>query len=116
MSASRDETRHYVRTYFMVFAALMVLTVITVAASSLHLTIPLAIAVALIIAILKGSLVASVFMHLISERPLIVAALLVTAILFTALMVLPVLTAKDSIGTPHTPWTFPVSPAHPTEH
>lgn len=116
MSASDHETRHYVRTYLNVFAALMALTLITVAASYLHLAIPLAIVLALGIAILKGSLVASFFMHLISERPLIFGALLITVVLFTALMVLPVLATKDSIATPYSPWTTP-SPAAPhTEH
>ena len=104
MSASDHETRDYVRTYLKVFAALMGLTVITVAVTYVHPAIPLAIVVALGIATLKGSLVASFFMHLISERPLVFVALLVTAVLFTALMVLPVLTTNDSIAEPYTPW------------
>jgi cytochrome c oxidase subunit 4 len=105
MSASDHETRHYVRTYLNVFAALMALTIITVAASYVHLAVPLAIAVALAIAIVKGSLVASFFMHLISEKPLIFAVVLITAVLFAALMILPVLTMMDSIPTPYTPWS-----------
>jgi cytochrome c oxidase subunit 4 len=116
MSTSDHETRHYVRTYLNVFAALMALTIITVTVSYLRLAIPLAIVVALAIAILKGSLVASFFMHLISERPLIFVMLLGVAILFAALMVLPVLTMKDSIATPHTPWTTPASSASLLEH
>jgi cytochrome c oxidase subunit 4 len=105
MDASNHDTTHVVRTYLKVFAALMVLTVVTVAVSYLHLTVPLAIGVALAVAILKGSLVASFFMHLISERPVIFFVLLGVGVLFVALMALPVLTAKDSIGTPSTPWT-----------
>jgi cytochrome c oxidase subunit 4 len=103
MSASGDDTRHYVKAYLRVFAALMILTVVTVAAASLHMAVPLAIAVALLIAILKGSLVASFFMHLISERPAVFAALVLTLVLFGALMALPVLTTLDSLGTPLAP-------------
>jgi caa(3)-type oxidase subunit IV len=49
-----------------------------------------AILVALFIASLKASLVAAYFMHLISEKKLIYAALTLTAVLFLVLMVLPV--------------------------
>ncbi len=105
MSASNPETRHYVRTYLTVFAALMVLTIITVAVSYVHLAVPLAIAVALAVAIMKGSLVASFFMHLVHEKPLILAVVCLTAVLFAVLMILPVLTMMDSIPTPYTPWS-----------
>ena len=42
------------------------------------------------IAALKASLVAAYFMHLISEKKLIYAALTLTVVLFLVLMVLPV--------------------------
>lgn len=116
MSTSEHETQHYVRTYLNVFAALMALTIATVAASHVHLAVPLAIVVALAIAIVKGSLVASFFMHLISEKPVIFAVLLITAVLFAALMILPVLTMMDSIPTPYTPWSSPAIPPAQTEH
>jgi caa(3)-type oxidase subunit IV len=51
--------------------------------------------VALLVAIIKGSLVACYFMHLISEKKLIYAVLAVTAFFFVALMVLPVVTVHD---------------------
>ena len=73
-----------------VFVALMALTLITVTISTLHLETPVAIIVALCIAALKASLVAAYFMHLITEKKLIYAALTLTAVLFLALMVLPV--------------------------
>lgn len=111
MSASEDQTTHFVRSYLTVFAALLALTVVTVAASYLHLTVPLAIGVALAIAILKGSLVASFFMHVIREKPVILAMLLLVAVLLAALMILPLLTMKNSIGTPSTPFTNAASPA-----
>jgi cytochrome c oxidase subunit 4 len=85
----------HVRIYISVFVALMVLTIVTVAVSRFHLPIPLAVTVALIVAIIKGSLVACYFMHLISEKKLIYAVLAITAFFFVVLMVLPVVTVHD---------------------
>jgi len=67
MSSDPAEIQKSVRTYMTVFAMLMVFTVITVAASRFHLAIPVGITVALIIAAMKGSMVAAVFMHLSHE-------------------------------------------------
>ena len=89
-----DIDRH-VRVYITVFVALMVLTVVTVAISRFHLPVPMAIAVALLVAIIKGSLVACYFMHLISEKKLIYAVLALTVAFFIALLALPVLTVHD---------------------
>lgn len=86
-----------IRIYVLVFAALATLTVITVAVSFLHLNIVLALAVALLVASVKGGLVASYFMHLISERKAIYALLILTAVFFAALMFLPLLGAHDTI-------------------
>jgi cytochrome c oxidase subunit 4 len=85
----------HVRIYISVFVALMVLTVVTVAVSRFHLPVPMAVTVALIVAIIKGSLVACYFMHLISEKKLIYAVLALTAAFFIVLMVVPVLTVHD---------------------
>jgi cytochrome c oxidase subunit 4 len=92
-----DDIRSHVKTYFMVFGALMVLTIITVGVSYLHLSIPLAVTVALIVATIKGSLVALFFMHLSHERKLIYWALALTAIFFVFLMFVPLLTNSDKI-------------------
>ena len=89
-----DIDRH-VRVYITVFVALMVLTLITVAVSYLDLSIPMAVTVALLIATVKGSLVACYFMHLISEKKLIYAVLILTASFFVALLALPVLTHSN---------------------
>ena len=89
-----DIDRH-VRIYISVFAALMVLTIVTVAVSRFHLPVPVAVTVALIVAMIKGSLVACYFMHLISEKKLIYAVLGVTAILFIVLLALPIFTVSD---------------------
>ena len=85
----------HVKVYITVFVALMVLTIVTVAISRYHLPVPIAITVALLVAIVKGSLVACYFMHLVSEKKLIYAVLLVTVAFFIALMALPVLTVRD---------------------
>jgi cytochrome c oxidase subunit 4 len=94
-----DIDRH-VRIYITVFVALMILTVVTVAVSYLDLSVPLAVTVALLVAIVKGSLVACYFMHLISEKKLIYAVLGLTAAFFIALMALPVVTHSSGYWIP----------------
>ena len=89
-----DIDRH-VRVYITVFVALMALTIITVAISRVHLPVPIAVSVAMLVALVKGSLVACYFMHLISEKKLIYAVLALTAFFFIALLALPVLTVHD---------------------
>jgi cytochrome c oxidase subunit 4 len=92
-----DIDRH-VRVYITVFVALMVLTIVTVAISRFHLPVPLAVTVALVVAIIKGSLVACYFMHLVSEKKLIYAVLVLTAAFFVVLLALPVITVSDGYG------------------
>jgi cytochrome c oxidase subunit IV len=94
-----DIDRH-VRVYITVFVALMVLTVVTVAISRLHLSVPLAVTVALFVAIIKGGLVAGYFMHLVSEKKLIYAVLVLTVVFFGALMALPSLTHNNGYWIP----------------
>jgi cytochrome c oxidase subunit 4 len=89
------EIDRHVKVYITVFVALMALTLITVAVSYLHLSTPKAIAVALFVATIKGGLVASYFMHLISEKKLIYAVLVLTVVFFAALMALPTLTHSN---------------------
>ena len=84
-----------VRIYITVFVVLMALTIITVAVSYLHLRPAMAVTVALFVATIKGSLVACYFMHLISEKKLILVVLLVTASCFVALLALPVITHSN---------------------
>ena len=92
-----DIDRH-VRVYITVFVALMALTIITVAISYLHLPLAIAVTVALLVATVKGSLVACYFMHLISEKKLIYAVLILTAVFFVALLALPALTVSNGYG------------------
>jgi cytochrome c oxidase subunit 4 len=89
-----DIDRH-VRVYIIVFVSLMVLTVVTVAISYLHLSVPLAVTVALFVATVKGSLVAGYFMHLVSEKKLIYAVLVLTVVFFIVLLALPVVTHQN---------------------
>ena len=91
---------HHVKIYISVFVALMVLTLVTVGVSRLHLSVPAAVTVALVVATIKGSLVACYFMHLISERRLIYAVLAVTVVFFFVLLSLPVLSYHDGYWIP----------------
>jgi cytochrome c oxidase subunit 4 len=86
------EIDRHVRVYVTVFVALMALTIVTVAISYLDLPPRTAIAVALFVATIKGSLVACYFMHLISEKKLIYAVLVITVVKFIALLALPAIT------------------------
>ena len=92
--SAADIDRH-VRVYITVFVALMALTLVTVTISYLHLPLPIAVTVALLVATVKGSLVACYFMHLISEQKLIYAVLALTAVFFIALLALPVVTVNN---------------------
>lgn len=89
-----DIDRH-VRVYLTVFVSLMVLTVVTVAVSYLDLPLPMAVAVALLVATVKGTLVACYFMHLVSEKKLIYAVLALTAVFFLVLLALPAVTHSN---------------------
>ncbi len=96
-----------VRGYLIVFGALLVLTLVTVAASLLKLPVGPAIAVGLAIAAVKAALVAAVFMHLRHERPIIYAALTLTAAVVIGLFGLTLWTESDHA--PGTRFTSPFS-------
>lgn len=86
------EAKHsHIGRYLAVFAALLVLTGVTVAVSSIHAGIFVAVSIALIIAITKGSLVASYFMHLIGEHKSVYWVLILTAVFFLMLLLVPLL-------------------------
>jgi cytochrome c oxidase subunit IV len=101
-SAAHDAHSHadldrHVRAAMYVFGMLLVLTGFTVGAYYLHLPRRAAITLALLIATVKGSLVAAWFMHLVSERTLIYWVLGLTGVLFLPLLLLPTLTVLDHI-------------------
>ena len=97
MHSDPAEIKKSVRSYITVFVMLMVFTVITVAASRFHFAVPVAITIALIIATLKGSMVAGVFMHLLHEKRAIYGALLLTLVFFIVLLFIPLLTILDRV-------------------
>ena len=93
--AHADISKH-VKAYIRVFAALAILTIVTVAASRIHFPGEGNMIVALLIAAFKASLVAAIFMHLKWEKaPSIWWVLAVCAIFFVVLIFLPVLTTND---------------------
>jgi len=91
-----EDIRHHIKVYVGVFATLMVLTLITVGVSYMRLAIVFAVTVAMIVATVKGSLVAAYFMHLKSERPAIFWILIVMVLFWVHLMALPVLMYLNS--------------------
>lgn len=93
-----EDVRAHIKLYYKIGAALLVLTIATVAVSYVEFAVPLAIFVALLIALTKGSLVASYFMHLIGERRGIYAMLLLTAFFFLVLIFIPLLGHSDTYG------------------
>jgi len=95
--AGHADVDHHVRAAYYVFGSLLVLTGFTVAAWTLHLPTRSAITLALLIAVVKGSLVAGWFMHLVSERRLIYWVLALTAAFFVPLLLVPVLTSSSAL-------------------
>jgi cytochrome c oxidase subunit 4 len=83
---SPEGVQKEIRRYLIVLGVLAALTLVTVAISYLDLPTPQAIALGLLVATIKGSLVAAFFMHLISERRLIYAVLLFTVFFFGMLL------------------------------
>jgi cytochrome c oxidase subunit 4 len=73
------------------------LTVVTVAVSFLNVSTAAAIAIALSIATVKGTLVACFFMHLISERMALYSILILSAVFLLAVMLLPVVTQHGTV-------------------
>jgi cytochrome c oxidase subunit IV len=83
------DVQKHVKKYLFVFYALIVGTVITVAASRVHFgSVTMNIAIALFIACIKGFLVAGYFMHLMSEKKMIYGILIATVFFFASLMYL----------------------------
>ena len=84
---SPHDVQKEVRRYLIIFAALLVGTVITVWANTWDIKSTAAvITIALFIATVKAFLVAGYFMHLMSERKMIYSILAATAFFFIGLM------------------------------
>ena len=100
MHSDPEAVKKSIRSYGIVGGLLLLGTALTVAANQVHLAVPVAITVALIIAATKGSMVAAIFMHLNHEQKWIYGALLLTVLFFVVLLFLPLATVSDTIGTP----------------
>ena len=98
MAESAEDIRHHVAVYMKVFLALFVLTIVTVAASYLHLdSVAMTVTIALFIASIKGTLVACFFMHLRSEKALIFFCLAMMFLCFLGLLFVPVGMQADTL-------------------
>jgi cytochrome c oxidase subunit 4 len=103
------------RKYLIVFAMLGLLTALTVAAAEfLHLPPWETVAVAMAIALVKGTLVAAFFMHLLSERKLIFGVLTLTVAFFFFLLFAPLHHRENAKETyPNYDHTNGAASAHP---
>jgi cytochrome c oxidase subunit 4 len=81
----------------MVFGTLLVLTMVTVAGSSLNVSESTHVLVAVSIATIKAALVAMFFMHLKGEKPMVFWPLGLTAVLFVALFAFLLWTEGDHL-------------------
>jgi len=97
MSHDHVDIDKHVRQYMMVFGALIVLTIVTVGVSYLDLTTGPAVAVALLIATIKGSLVAAVFMHLNAEKKLIYFVMALAVVFFAFELLIPMITESNNL-------------------
>ncbi len=88
---SPEAVKKHVQVYVRVFLALAALTVLTVGVSYLHMPIFWGILVALVIAAFKSSLVAAFFMHLVSEKKIILWLLWIAVPLALFLLIIPAL-------------------------
>lgn len=95
---SVESIKKHVRTYMIVFGALAVLTVLTVAVAYIHMPITPALIVALIIASIKAGLVAAYFMHLVEEKKVIHWTMLTTMLLFIAMVAIFIAALSDQEG------------------
>jgi cytochrome c oxidase subunit 4 len=96
--AAHADIKKHVRVYITVFAALAVLTIVTVAVAYLHLSFVPAVTLALLIASVKGGLVAAYFMHLVSEKKVIYWILIVTVVFFAAMFIIFPAAHADQAG------------------
>ena len=102
-SGHSHDIQKEIRTYWIVFAALIICTFLTVLIAQFHFPLVIAVTLALTVAVFKGSLVCGFFMHLISERQLIYTILIFTVSFFIGLIFLPLYNDGDRlIGTHNT--------------
>lgn len=83
---SPEEIKAETRTYMIVFAALAALTLVTVTISYIPMSSFWHIFLGLLVATVKGGLVAAFFMHLLDEKKTIYSILALTMFFFVVLM------------------------------
>ena len=85
-----EDIKHHVKIYRNVFIALLICTGLTVYASTIEFnTVTLGLFIGLLIASIKGYLVAANFMHLNNEKSFIYGTLLLSVLFFIVLMSIP---------------------------
>ena len=85
-----ENIKHHVKIYRNVFIALLICTGLTVYASTIEFnTVTLGLFIGLLIASIKGYLVAANFMHLNNEKSFIYGTLLLSVLFFIVLMSIP---------------------------
>jgi len=98
MAANAEALQAELKKYLMVFGALLVLTAVTVGVAQFDFSVPVAVAVALLVAGVKGSLVACYFMHLLNERGMIFWILALCVLFFITLLLIPVITSSEVVA------------------
>ena len=76
-----------IKNYVIIFGLLMILSVVTVLLSSLQVQVGFGVALALIVAGIKGSLVAGIFMHMFTEKISVVNLVLIFSGIFFLVMI-----------------------------
>lgn len=112
---SPEYLRASIKVYISVGITLLLLTWFTVYVSTWDLRPSAAIYIALAIATIKGSLVAAWFMHLIDEKKIIYATMILAAFMFFAMLFGPLFTDGGSVGTESQMIEAP-APAHGGSH
>ena len=97
MADSPEEIRKHLRAYWIVGIILLVCTALTVGVAMITPSITIGLA----IATFKAGLVALIFMHLNSEKPLIYKILLFTVFFFIGMMFLCILALYDPLVAHH---------------
>ena len=101
---SHDNIQSHVKTYRNVFFGLLFLTVVTVAVSYIHFDlIWVGIFVGLLVASIKGYLVAANFMHLNNEKKMIHQILILSIPFLILLFVIPILWKADLVVSKSSP-------------
>ena len=101
---SHDNIKDHVKTYRNVFFGLMFLTFVTVAVSYIHFEmIWLGIFVGLLVASIKGYLVAANFMHLNNEKKMIHQILILSIPFLIMLFAIPIMWKADLVTSESSP-------------